>query len=197
MRRLSFVFLMVLFASCGIGKYYTFEPESESIKYADSLIVLELNSSVWRDYDPEIYVWVGANHFEFNLDYIKTSSLYFEGGKKVTSQTTELEVVKKPVYTRRPTHEESVRDYSKHHIYIKPPSFENVPDTLKVINSSLMTLFHFRNHFESGKDIPASIKKVYVIDSIGYSSEGDHYHYAKTIELNRKTHRYFWLFRDD
>jgi len=181
---ISATFFVPLCFSCGVTKYYEYEQPNEEFIYKDSLITINLASLVPQDapwYSSYVRVKKETSQ-TMNIDYIKSCLVYYDSGKMYSTKTEELQVA---------ITEERLRQQ------IKPPAFENVPDELQEMSRDWCTLFNYELSLGINKQIPTKVRTVYLIDSIGYSVGGRSYHFAKKIELLRKTHRYFWLLRDD
>ena len=179
-----FLVLSFFCFSCGIEKYYTYEQPNEIYTYRDSLIAIELTSLVDQESSYHMsYVRIKKETDQsLFVNYIKTYFAYYDSGQIRTTNIENLQIgrVEERLFK-----------------YITPPEFQNISNELREPKQSAFTLYNYSLTFKKSEQIPKIKKTIYLIDSIGYSFNGQEYHFTKQFELTRKTHRYFWFLRDD
>ena len=182
------IFACMFFVSCGIKSYRTFElPKTDYSErmtlFSDSLIDLKIGTSVY-DCSRDFTIFITSvlkEKTELVIDSIFVNAIFLPNKLETNYYLNEVFVNNNDTLA-----------------YFQ--NFKSIPSDIKLFNQKGKSILYSLTYWDllsEPTNIPETVKEIDLEIYIKYSLDNIIYEKNFTVNLQSKTHRYFWILRDD
>ena len=180
--------LLILYSSCGVESYRTFETGTDKIQvFNDKEIGCDFSQVIYDNSSTtNIYLnFKPKKNIQIEIEDI-TVQINWQQNKKVIASPLTLSSINVGMFEK---------DYSGQDSTFK--SYSTICDSFKIISSVENSLLYNIEFSDTSLSfIPKDVDRIYIELNIKIKSEQVIKQFKKMIELKSNTHHYFWLFRD-